>query len=446
MSHRSGRVGRAARRGEPRAWLLASVVSSLILPTAQAAEERVQREHVVVSYEGISRQYAEAIARTVSAARAIAAEQFGFDMPETITVTVAKDAAQRRLFNDGWDRVSLTVTSEKDLLQPSASGVYNLYGMCHEIGHLTMYRLIRDRAWLTNAAAEGWALYLGCRLVDGVYAREGEELWPDRYDYRNDGMKRLERGLSSANPGETLRAAELWKSLAENLGDKGIAPLFAAWDKSEIDAGDPAKAVGKALADVGRDERTAAWWTQAKDALLQVRERSKVAPAAIAEGRLSGKPAELAHDDGLAANKSSMAGGGHAVRFDSPGEGAYLTSVRIHGRRYGYPAPPKEDFHVWLCDETFKEIADFPFPYSKFERGTPKWVTLPVKPTRVPAKFIVCVGFNPTVTKGVFVSYDAEGSGQSLIGLPGGRSAPFNKGDWLIRVNIDQAAETAAKE
>ena len=426
--------------------LLAGAAALLILPAARAAEERIQREHVVVLYEGISRQYAEAIGRTVSAARAIAAERFGSDMPETITVTVAVDAEQRRLFNDGWDRISLTVTSEKDLLRPSTSGVFNLYGLCHEVGHLAMYRPIRDHSWLTSAAAEGWALYLGCRLVDAVYAQEGGDLWPDRYDYRDDGMKRLEGGVARAKPGETLRAAGLWKSLAENLGDKGIAPLFAAWGKAEIDPADPSQAVARALAAVRRDERTAAWWKESKDMLLQVRERSEIAPAAIAEGRLSGKPTELAHDDGSAAGKSSMAGGGHAVRFDAPGEGTYLTSVRIHGSRYGYPAPPKENFHVWLCDEKFKEIADFPHPYSKFERGAAKWVTLPVKPTRLPAKFIVCVGFNPTGTKGVFVSHDAQGSGQSLIGLPGSRPSPFSKGNWLIRVNIDRAAEKPAGE
>jgi len=427
-------------------WVLAGAVALLTLAPAGAAGEQIAREHVVVSYDGIGKQYAEAIARTVSAARAVAAEQFGFDVPETITVTVAVNAEERRLFNDGQDRISLTVRSEEDLLRPSTSGVFNLYGMCHEVGHMVMYRPIRDHGWLSGAAAEGWAHYIGCRLVDAVYAKEGGDLWPDRYDYREDGMKRLERGLASAKPGGMNQAAGLWKSLAENLGDKGIAPLFAAWGKAEIDPADPARAVVKVLAATRRDERTAAWWKEAKDVLLNVREKSRIAPAALAEGKLSGKPTELTHDDGSAAGKSSMAGGGHAVRFEAPGDGWYVTSVRIHGARYGYPAPPKEDFHVWLCDESFKTIADFPFPYAKFERASPKWVTLKVKPTRLPAKFIACVGFNPTATKGVYVSYDAEGSGQSLVGLPGDGPSPFRKGDWLIRVKIDRPTEPPAKE
>ena len=115
--------------------------------------------------------------------------------------------------------------------------------------------------------------------------------------------------------------------------------------------------------------------------------------------------------------KKSIAGGGHAVRFEAPGEGWTLTAVRIHGSRYGYPRPPREDFKVFLCDEKFKPIAEFAFPYSKFERGESKWVTLEVKPTKLPKTFILGVDFDPTQTKGVYVSHDKEGSGRSLVGL-----------------------------
>jgi RNA polymerase sigma-70 factor (ECF subfamily) len=64
-------------------------------------------------------------------------------------------------------------------------------------------------------------------------------------------------------------------------------------------------------------------------------------------------------------------------------------------------------------------------------------VTLPVKPTSVPSEFILCVGFNPTATRGVFVHHDKEGSGNSLTGLPGEPGSDFTKGDWLIRASVD---------
>ncbi len=154
---------------------------------------------------------------------------------------------------------------------------------------------------------------------------------------------------------------------------------------------------------------------------------------------LSGRPIEHAHDDGAVAGRNSIAGSGHGVRFKVSGDSWNLRSVRIHGSRYGYPRPPIEDFHVWLCDKDFKIIADFPFPYSKFVRGKSEWVTLKVPPTEVPQDFIICVGFDPTRTKGVYVSRDKEGSGNSLTGLPGRGARAFNRGDWLIRARVDQS-------
>jgi len=133
-----------------------------------------------------------------------------------------------------------------------------------------------------------------------------------------------------------------------------------------------------------------------------------------------------------------MAGSGHAVRFRAAGPGWYLTGVKIYGARYGRPRLPRENFHVWLCDKDFKTIADFPFPYAKFQRGRPRWVTLPVRPTKAPLEFILCVGFNPIATKGVFVYHDRKGGGESLAGVPGRSGRAFARGDWLFRATVDQ--------
>jgi hypothetical protein len=165
-------------------------------------------------------------------------------------------------------------------------------------------------------------------------------------------------------------------------------------------------------------------------------------PARTAESRqLRGQPRELAQDDGQPASKRSLGGNGHAVGFEAPGDNWFLTAFRIHGSRYGSEEPPAEDFHVWLCDAEFKVIADFPFPYARFERGAEQWVTFAVKPTQAPARFIIGVSFNPTATKGVYVSYDGQGGGHSFAGLPGQPLNVFKDGNWLIRATVDQVVE-----
>lgn len=155
--------------------------------------------------------------------------------------------------------------------------------------------------------------------------------------------------------------------------------------------------------------------------------------------RVRRKMVKLSVDDGSSDGRKSITGSGHAVLFDAPGEGCILKSVFIYGSRYGYPKPPQEDFHIWLCDEDFNVIEDFPFPYSRFKRGNPKWVTFRVKSIEVPSTFVICAGFNPERTKGVYVHYDESSSGNSFTGLPGKEMAVLNDGEWMIRAVVQDA-------
>ena len=409
---------------------------------SQAAGKVTRLAHVQLTSRGISDAYANAIARTVEAARAVAIEQFGFDMPHTIRVSaVASQTSETRLFNDGEDHINLSVPSEETLLRPAVTGVFHLYGFCHEIGHLAMYRVIHQRDWLSAAGAEGWAHYAGSRILDTVYAREGEKLWPDAYNYLEDGTARLRKQLTAPKPDPTTQAAGLWLALGEILGDKGLAPLFSAWAKLQVDESQPATELQKSVLARGDKDKLASWWQKAEPVLVVAKPMSVFVAQNKSPAQLKSPPQELAKDDGVSAGIRSMAGSGHAVRFNAPGKESYLTAVRIYGSRYGQPQPPRENASIWLCDSEFKKIAEFPVPYAYFTRGDPKWVTTPVKPTLVPQEFVVCVGFNPTATKGVYVHHDSSGNGSSFIALPGGKGQPFNKGDWLIRALVQEAKE-----
>ncbi|MDD5458979.1 MAG: DUF3108 domain-containing protein [Phycisphaerae bacterium] len=170
---------------------------------------------------------------------------------------------------------------------------------------------------------------------------------------------------------------------------------------------------------------------------------------------------ELSHDDGKRAGRESIAFSGHSVKFESPGQSCFLKAVRIYGSRYGTDQPPQEDFHIYVCDENFKPIADLAFPYSRFQKGdkdgNPKgWVALNIDraqmPTELPSTFFISVDFKPERTKGVYVYYDAASSGDSYIAVPGQELKPFDRGDWMIRAVVEQqegagiAAQTPTEE
>ena len=152
------------------------------------------------------------------------------------------------------------------------------------------------------------------------------------------------------------------------------------------------------------------------------------------------KPMPLAQDDGKSAGKKSIAGSGHAVYFEAA-QKSELVAVMIYGSRYGYPQPPKEKFHIWLCDMDQQVIEDFAFPYGTFKRSDPKWVKMRVKATELPDQFYICAGFNPEQTKGVYVHYDGDASGNSYKGLPGKGFEEFDNGDWMIRAVVRPVKE-----
>ena len=218
-------------------------ISIIVILTGTAATlaDDLDVAHVRVNFNGVDEAHARAVARTVAAARAICIDKFAFDMPETIYVDVSAKADQSvRLFNDGVDRFSLSLRSAADLRKPATSGTFHLYGLCHEVGHLAMYRPIKGHSWLSTAGAEGWAHYLGSVLVDEVFAKEGIDLWPDNYDYRADGTRRLEEQLARPNVPDVAHGARLWRELATAVGPEKMPALFAAWGRVKIDPADPA--------------------------------------------------------------------------------------------------------------------------------------------------------------------------------------------------------------
>lgn len=406
-----------------------------------AAAATVTVPNAQFTYEGLDGKWAQALAETAGAARKVYAEEFGSDVPKMIYGSVAcRKGEQTRLYTDGKDHMFLYVPSVEKLAKPASSGVFNLYGMCHELGHMVMYRVLAERDWMTGAAAEGWAHYAGSVVTDRVYAAQGQALWPDPYDYRADGTARLNRQLADKSPDDVTIAAGQWQKLATILGPKGFHKVFAAWQAAKVDAANPSPALLAALVEVQPDKKDAltAWWKASESVFVQKTDRSVVKAEQIPVSRLAGKPFKLELDDGTADGKQSIAGSGHARKFSTPEAGEwYLRKVGVFGVRYG--ASPAGTFEIALCDEQMKPIATWKKPYAAFKTGELQWVTFDVLPTRVPKDFYVCLNFRPTATHGVFVGKDSSTSGSSLAATPGIEGKGLAQADWMIRCELDQA-------
>jgi len=87
------------------------------------------------------------------------------------------------------------------------------------------------------------------------------------------------------------------------------------------------------------------------------------------------QPSALRFGDREPEGKRSLSGSGEMIEFTPPEGGVKLSSVRVHGSRYGQPDPPDEKFLVYvLSGDQSEVVATRMAPYSLFERGPGRWV------------------------------------------------------------------------
>jgi len=146
----------------------------------------------------------------------------------------------------------------------------------------------------------------------------------------------------------------------------------------------------------------------------------------------------LSYDDGKSDGSRSIAGATQTMVFDKPAGDWSLVQVWLHGSRYGYPAPPSENFDIYVCDAQMNVLKEYQRAYSTFGRGDAKWVVMPLEPVLLTDKFYVLFHFHAEQTKGVFVHYDTSvAESHSWVGAWGGETKPMReKSDWMIRAVI----------
>jgi hypothetical protein len=297
--------------------------------------------------------------------------------------------------------------------------------------------------WFNSEPQKG--IFLGWQKAgDQKYSYAG---LPDKgYQEVTDGREWMVRAVVSAEAGKKPSRPKVTTYGSEEVGDteEAAPPPMRTWsDKTGVFTVE-AQYLGVEDGKVKLKKANGKTLAVPVEQLSQTDRDFLDAQTALKRPAKSGprETRELSHDNGAMASSSSIGGGAHGVRFKVDGDSWYVTSVSLHGGRYGYPRPPKENFKVWLCDDKFKPIASFEFPYGAFAYGNPGWKSFRVRPTHVPENFIVCFGFNPQQTKGVRVSFDAQKSETSLVGIPDqGDPQPFKEGNWLIRCKVEQRAK-----
>ncbi len=418
--------------------------AGLVSPDGQLV---VELPRVTVRYAGFDEAYAVALGRILQEALEVY-EAHGFEMPQKASLDAQIDPKGTQLWTDGASHIFLHLKSEALLAPASRTGVFNLYGMCHELGHIAMYRSLASLLGLPQGVAQGWADYAGKVVVTEVASRLGKSIWPEYYDVAEvEGIGRLKRDAAQAKPWDELEpslraclvfyrieteygrdtlAAAMTAALAERPTGNALMPLM--FDKLRAATGNPAAAdwAPRSVLEPPQVE----WQTEERypgDDFFADQKAEKNATGFW-----------LRYDTGVMSGKLSISGAAQTVLFRTP-EGSWeLDGLKLFSARYGTLEPPKEDISIYICDESFNLLHEVKAPYSSFELGEEKWQSVSFPPVEVPKTFYLGVDFHATFNKGVYVGMDKTVKrSHSRLAMPYERVSDMNtRADWMLRPHL----------
>jgi hypothetical protein len=406
----------------------------------------VELPRVTVKYARFDRAYAEAFGRILQEALKVYEAQ-GFKMPKSVTLEAQIDSSSTRLWTDGDSNMFLHLKSKQLLAPASQTGVYNIYGMCHELGHIAMYRNLSSLMGLPQGVGEGWADYAGKVVVTEVAAHLGKSIWPEYYDVAEvEGIGRLKRESNQGKDFDKMdperRASLVFYRIELECGrDKLAAAMTAALAERPI--GKDLMSLMLAKLRTATSNPDTANWVPESVLVPQVNWRTKERHPDndfFADQKVE-KDSEglwLFYDGGTMSDKLSISGSAQTVLFRLPEGNWELNGIKLFSARYGMDEPPKEDISLYVCDEGFNLLREVKAPYSNFEKGDEKWQAIAFPPVSVPGTFYLGVDFHATAQKGVYVGMDKSVKrSHSRFAMPYDQVSDMKTtADWMIRVHL----------
>ena len=401
---------------------------------------------VIVRYARFDRIHAEALGKILEEALKVY-ESLGFKMPAEVTLEAEIDPSRTQLWTDGESQMFLHLKSKEVLAPAPRTDVYNIYGMCHELGHIAMYRNMKNLMGLPAGVGEGWAHYAGSVVVTEVAARLGKSIWPEYYDVAEvEGMGRLKRESQTAKPWDKLdanaRAALVFYRMETEFGRTKLASAMTA-ALAERPSGKDLMPLMLAKLRKTTANSTAADWIPESVLVPHVEWTTKERQSD--EGFFADQKNEpdttglwLGYDDGTMEDKRSMSGSAETVLFRLPEGSWQLDGIKLFSSRYGADAPPKEDISIYICNQAFELLQEVKIPYSRFEKGDEKWHSISFDPVNVPKTFYLGMDFHATATKGVYVGMDkGVKRSHSRIAMPYAYVGDMREtADWMIRPHL----------
>jgi len=418
-------------------------LTSLLLTAGNADYKTESTRCASVRYRDIPREYATAFAEIVSTARDVCAKDFGFRMPDTISLTAEVVPAQPMLlYADSPTSLYLRVPSVRQLGRPMISQTDWVYALCREVGRLAIHGCLKGCPWMKDSAYEGCTHYLGSYLVDAVSKQLGPHLYPDEYDYAAAGLHRLSWELSQTIRCPTVIGAGAWEQLSGLLPRGGLGNILSALGQASVEPNNPGMAILTTLQKVSKNKQEiVGWWAKIRDAVLGTVRPADALPERLDWRYLSGSPAVLKYGSDPPDEGQADRCNGYAIHYASPPGRWYLTGIRFFALRYGQSLEWHQEATVRLYDDRRKEVDRSRMPLGMARGSKTQWVRVPLIPTRVASVFSVSVSFDATRENGVEIRQDRSTRGHSLARPRGQSWQRVDDGDWMIQVELDRTKD-----
>ncbi len=427
----------------------------LVLAACFLSAQESTDNHVVVVNDGVEEAYAEAIEVLVETAWKGYVEDLGMPMPELITVHLSLDPDHElKLYTDGKSCIFLNLASMDQLKPSPRSGVFNIYGFCHELGHIAQYHRMKTVTGLHPGVAEAWAHLCGSVVCDYVYGKKGRKLWPMPFDYKKvEGTARIRRALKK-------RSRARGEGSDFDTAVKGFWRLYLVLKKKNF-----FKAADACLkTEPTGDEFLPRLLEEARKVSGKKR-LPEFFPESFMKKQFSWNPgppdlkSKATFKDLLVSGKKnktvklhyhpgepdpsvyrSIGGTAYFQVFRAPEKaGGRIAGIELFGYRYGSRADDDEEITVWISDAGMKVLHEHKIKYRDLNWGREcTWFRIPgLKPVDVPRHFFVGVFFNAHATKGYFMGYQKKVHGHSYTGTPATGLELLRGQDWIMRVEVE---------
>ncbi len=211
---------------------------AMSIMNVHAATKTITTNDFIAHYEDYTERYAKASLKILNILK-MNAVKLGFPFPKRIEFNIVR-SNKNMLYvrRDNPNLITWEFKSVNDFLAPEKSGYYNVYGLCHEMGHVCMGNITPHYSWMTNDYSEGWANYFGSLMIEKVYKNLGVEAWPDQHEYhKSRGLQAFLKNIKAntlSKEKDYYYCSLFWYKLSSRIGKNNIRNFFYAIQMSDI--------------------------------------------------------------------------------------------------------------------------------------------------------------------------------------------------------------------